>query len=148
MVAAARTARASTARASASAGGSARCAPSLVAPPVAAAALAGLELLAGEEGAALLKRLNTHCLEMEQAGFGPVQSAIVPVAMGEAARALSAAEQLLRAGFFVPAIRYPTVPRGRARLRVTLSACHESSRVLALCRELKGLGPLPGDLGD
>ena len=117
-------------------------------PPVAAAALAGLELLAGEEGAALLKRLETHCLEMEQAGFGPVQSAIVPVAMGEAARALSAAEQLLRAGFFVPAIRYPTVPRGRARLRVTLSACHESSRVLALCRELKGLGPLPGDLGD
>jgi 8-amino-7-oxononanoate synthase len=114
-------------------------------PPVAAAALAGLELLGGDEGSRLLRRLHENCLEMERAGFGPVQSAIVPVAMGEACHALWAADQLLRAGFFVPAIRYPTVPRGSARLRVTLSACHESSRVQALCTELKGLGPAGAD---
>jgi 8-amino-7-oxononanoate synthase len=113
-------------------------------PPVAAAALAALELVSGAEGERLLVRLQENCHVMEQAGFGPIQSAIVPVPMGEAERALNAAVQLFHAGFFVPAIRYPTVPRGGARLRVTLSASHQRARVAALCEELKKLGVLDG----
>jgi 8-amino-7-oxononanoate synthase len=59
--------------------------------------------------------------------------AIVPVVVGEAARAVRLSAALEEVGFWVPAIRYPTVARGAARLRITLSACHEESA-------LKGLG--------
>lgn len=51
-------------------------------------------------------------------------SAIVPVMAGAEARASAAAEELLRRGFLIPAIRWPSVPRGQARLRVTLSCAH------------------------
>ena len=50
---------------------------------------------------------------------------IVPVILGEAARALAVSKALEEKGFLVTAIRPPTVPAGTARLRVTLSAAHE-----------------------
>ena len=50
--------------------------------------------------------------------------AIVPVLVGEAERAVRLSAALEAAGFWVPAIRYPTVARGAARLRITLSASH------------------------
>jgi 7-keto-8-aminopelargonate synthetase-like enzyme len=40
-------------------------------------------------------------------------------------------------GFFVPAIRYPTVPRDAARLRVTISARHAPKQITALCEQLR-----------
>lgn len=64
------------------------------------------------------------------------ESAIIPVILGSNERALAAAAGLLEKGFLVPAIRYPTVPRGSARLRVTLSAAHEASDVSALAAAL------------
>jgi 8-amino-7-oxononanoate synthase len=66
-------------------------------------------------------------------------SAIVPVVLGEAARAVEASEVLAREGFWVPAIRYPTVARGRARLRVTVNALHEEEVVARLGQRLRGL---------
>jgi len=54
---------------------------------------------------------------------------IVPVIVGEAARALEISRQLEEAGFLVMAIRPPTVPQGTSRLRVTLSAAHEEAQV-------------------
>jgi 7-keto-8-aminopelargonate synthetase-like enzyme len=57
--------------------------------------------------------------------------------VGEAARAVRLSAALEEVGFWVPAIRYPTVARGAARLRITLSACHEESA-------LKGLGEALG----
>jgi len=57
---------------------------------------------------------------------------IVPVVVGEAARALEVSGGLERRGFLVSAIRPPTVPQGTARLRVTLSAAHEEAQVDAL----------------
>jgi len=41
------------------------------------------------------------------------------------------------AGYFVPAIRFPTVPRDAARLRVTLSAKHTPEQIKGLCRALR-----------
>jgi 7-keto-8-aminopelargonate synthetase-like enzyme len=63
----------------------------------------------------------------------------VPVVLGEAARAVEASEVLAREGFWVPAIRYPTVARGRARLRVTVNALHEEEVVARLGQRLRGL---------
>jgi 8-amino-7-oxononanoate synthase len=59
-------------------------------------------------------------------------SAIVPLVVGAAERALSLSAALERAGFLVVAIRPPTVPAGRARLRFTFSAAHTDAQVDAL----------------
>ena len=62
---------------------------------------------------------------------------IQPIVIGESAAALAAAAQLEDAGFYVPAIRPPTVPDGKARLRVTLSALHAESDVERLLTALE-----------
>jgi 8-amino-7-oxononanoate synthase len=69
-------------------------------------------------------------------------SAIVPIVIGAEAKALKAAEQLHGLGLFVPAIRYPTVARGKARLRVTLTATHSAGDVQELLQGLERV--LPG----
>ncbi len=69
-------------------------------------------------------------------------AAIVPVLIGTAERAVSMSGSLEADGFWVPAIRYPTVARGAARLRITLSASHEEGTLRnlgeALARRLTG----------
>ena len=52
------------------------------------------------------------------------QSAIVPVEIGDENKAIAVAAKLLELGFLIPAIRYPTVARGKARLRVAISSVH------------------------
>jgi 8-amino-7-oxononanoate synthase len=61
-----------------------------------------------------------------------ISTTIIPVILGDAARALAVSKALEERGFLVGAIRPPTVPAGTARLRVTLSAAHEESQVDAL----------------
>lgn len=63
------------------------------------------------------------------------QSPIMPIILGDSQRALAVAEQLLAAGFYVQAIRPPTVPEGTARLRITLCANHTRQQLeqLANC---------------
>jgi 8-amino-7-oxononanoate synthase len=63
---------------------------------------------------------------------GASESPIVPVILGDAARAVAASRELEARGFLVSAIRPPSVPEGSARLRVTLSATHEEQQVDAL----------------
>jgi len=61
-----------------------------------------------------------------------IPSAIVPVIIGEETAAVMAAQRLREQGFFIPAIRYPTVARGQARLRITLTADHTAEEVTQL----------------
>ncbi|MCI4567927.1 8-amino-7-oxononanoate synthase [Lysobacter sp. CFH 32150] len=70
----------------------------------------------------------------QQRGFEllPSDTPIQPLICGEDARALSLAAALEAQGFWVAAIRPPTVPEGRARLRITLSALHTPAEVDAL----------------
>ena len=56
-------------------------------------------------------------------------TAIQPLIVGGSAQALAASAALESQGLWVPAIRPPTVPAGRARLRITLSASHSTADV-------------------
>jgi 8-amino-7-oxononanoate synthase len=74
-------------------------------------------------------------------GLPEAQSPIVPLVLGDAARALAASEELQREGFLVTAIRPPTVPEGTARLRFTFTACHPEAEVDRLAGLARGLIP-------
>jgi 8-amino-7-oxononanoate synthase len=66
-------------------------------------------------------------------------SAILPLLLGDESLALAMAAELCQRGLFVPAIRYPTVARGQARLRITLSAAHSADDVATLAAALAGI---------
>lgn len=94
-------------------------------PALAHAARASLALIRSAEGDALRRELRARIDALVPGHPSPV----VPRILGESAAALAAAERLDRLGFLVPAIRYPTVPRGTARLRISLSAAHPAAAV-------------------
>lgn len=73
---------------------------------------------------------------------GASASQIIPVLVGPETRALALAAELERLGFLVPAIRPPTVPQGSSRLRISLSAAHQSSDIDALIAALGELAPV------
>jgi 8-amino-7-oxononanoate synthase len=103
-------------------------------PPAACgAALAALELVEAEPGrrarlAALSARMKAG---LERLGFPlpDVVAPIFPVVLGDERTALDASARLRERGFFVRAIRPPTVPPGTSRLRVTLTAGHDEGQV-------------------
>ena len=101
----------------------------------AAAAKAGIQLVQSGEGKSLNEKLWSRVAEFKPA----IPSAIIPIIIGDEAKAVTAATQLREQGIFVPAIRYPTVARGAARLRVTLTAAHTESDVAELARAMKTL---------
>ncbi|MBV9463019.1 MAG: 8-amino-7-oxononanoate synthase [Verrucomicrobiae bacterium] len=88
------------------------------------------------------RRLWENIRALEEAADLKCESAIVPVVVGDEAATLEAAASLREAGYWVPAIRYPTVARGKARLRVSLSAAHSAQAVAALAGELKRIREL------
>jgi 8-amino-7-oxononanoate synthase len=69
----------------------------------------------------------------------PSATAIQPIIVGDNAEAVRVANALLERGLWVPAIRPPTVPKGTARLRVSLSAAHTEAHIRALVDALKAL---------
>ena len=66
----------------------------------------------------------------------PSHTAIQPFFCGSNEMALRLSAQLKERGYYVPAIRPPTVPQGKARLRITLSAAHQPQHILQLCEAL------------
>jgi 8-amino-7-oxononanoate synthase len=108
-------------------------------PADAAAALAALEIVRSREGEALRARLVANLARLRPGHPSP----IVPIVLGDEARAVAASEALLERGLLVPAIRPPTVPAGTSRLRVALSAAHTPEQVDALARALEALGCSP-----
>ena len=67
-------------------------------------------------------------------------SAIIPILIGDEAKAVAAAAALRERGIFIPAIRYPTVARGQARLRLTITATHTPADLAELQAALRSLG--------
>ena len=101
------------------------------APPAALAhaALASLQVIRSKEGAALRNQLRENITALTGSDS---QIPIIPHILGSNEAALNAARSLNEAGFLVPAIRYPTVPRHTARLRISLSAAHPPEAIASL----------------
>lgn len=96
--------------------------------PDTAACLAALDIL--EESTELVDRLWENAryfkAEMQNAGFNTGNSVtpITPVMLGEASLAQQFSRELFDLGVFAMSIGYPTVPQGKARIRVMISAAH------------------------
>jgi 8-amino-7-oxononanoate synthase len=116
-------------------------------PPAAAAgASAALDIARSAEGEALRRQLWRNIEQVRQhlqLPSGQYPSPIVPLIVGEEQAALEIANRLQGDGFFVPAVRFPSVSKGSARLRLTLSARHPTSQVTALMSALDRVFDLP-----
>ena len=131
-------------------------------PAIAAAALAAVDFLSSPEGEerrlSLWKRIRLmrELLPRLDVGRSPLSvgrlnnsnqcstlneigSAIFPLIVGDEKAALDLAAGLQSKGFLVPAIRYPTVAKGAARLRITVTAAHEAFQIRALCETIERL---------
>ena len=113
-------------------------------PPAIAHTLSkSLDIIEGNEGSNRRTQLNKLIRiwqdEMHFAQWEKVSSctAIQPVILGSNANALLAAKLLDEAGYWIPAIRPPTVPIGSARLRITFSANHSEADLRQLIATLK-----------
>jgi len=107
-------------------------------PAAAAAAAAGVSLAQsdlGEQRRLMVWQLVTALATRLNLAESP-RSAIIPLQIGDESRAVATAAALRERGIFIPAIRYPTVARGRARLRLTLTANHVSSDLEQLAAAL------------
>jgi 8-amino-7-oxononanoate synthase len=106
-------------------------------PAAAAAATAGICFIQSSAGAERLASLQQRVAEFHS-GFArraettPRHSAIIPVIIGDETKAVEAATHLRNQGIFIPAVRYPTVARGTARLRLTFSAAHTAMDIQQL----------------
>lgn len=109
-------------------------------PSAAGAALESLKVLREEpfrreslwKNCRLLKKL------LVQAGFSLAgsETPIIPLTFGTESAALRMSERLLERGYFVPAIRPPSVPQGTSRLRITVCATHSTDDIEGLARAL------------
>ncbi len=114
-------------------------------PAVAHALLASLDIISGDEGRQrrarlqqLISRLRER-LALKRWTLLPSETPIQPVVIGDNAQTMAAGAALLARGFWVGAIRPPTVPQGTSRLRITLSAAHTLAQVDALADALLGI---------
>lgn len=97
-------------------------------PTVAASALAAVRYLEAhpERIARLHDNARYFRAGVESLGLSPLpgETPIVPIILGETAKAIRASEMLLDAGVFVTGFGYPVVPQGHARVRCQISASH------------------------
>jgi glycine C-acetyltransferase/8-amino-7-oxononanoate synthase len=110
-------------------------------PAVAAACRASLRIVQSTEGDALRADLQENLrLFTSEMKLSDSPSAIIPLILGSEEHAMQETTRLQKTGFFIPAIRYPTVPRNTARLRITLSSAHNPEQISGLAAALKGSG--------
>jgi len=109
-------------------------------PAAAAAASAGIHLVqssVGEERRRLLWQRVQEIRSTLDPRLSTSGSAIFPIIIGDEARAVALAADLRERGLFIPAIRYPTVARGQARLRLTVTAAHTADDIAQLTSALQ-----------
>jgi len=122
-------------------------------PAVTAACIAAFSLLDSPDGEKLVKKLwkntKTFKRELKKRGFQfkASETPIVPIHVGDAAKAFEFSDKLFEAGVFAPAVGYPTVAEGKARLRAIVSAGHKKEQLVKaadiLAEVAKPLGIIP-----
>jgi len=122
-------------------------------PAVTAACIAAFSLLDSPAGEKLVKKLwkntKTFKRELKKRGFQfkASETPIVPIHVGDAAKAFEFSNKLFEAGVFAPAVGYPTVAEGKARLRAIVSAGHKNEQLVKaadiLAEVAKPLGIIP-----
>ncbi len=122
-------------------------------PATAAASMAAFTVLDSPEGEKLVKKLwkntKTFKRELKKRGFQfkVSETPIVPIHVGDAAQAFEFSQKLFEAGVFAPAVGYPTVAEGKARLRAIVSAGHKKEQLVRaadIMAEIgKSLGIIP-----
>jgi 8-amino-7-oxononanoate synthase len=104
-------------------------------PAAAAAATAGIKLIQSAEGRDRCETFWKRVSEVK-AIFDNARpkrpSPVLPIVLGAAKKTTETAAALRERGIFVPAIRYPTVARGQARLRLTVTANHDAPAIQTL----------------
>ncbi len=104
-------------------------------PSVTATCQAAFALLDSPEGEKLIKKLwgNTKFFKrhLKKLGFhiGASETPITPIFVGEASKAFTFSQQLFEAGVYAPAVGFPTVPEGKARLRAIVTATHKRAQL-------------------
>ena len=115
-------------------------------PATAAACQAAFALLDSAEGEKLVKKLwaNTKFFkkELKKRGFQfqASETPIIPIHVGDAAKAFEFSRRLFDADVFAPAVGYPTVAEGKARLRAIVSASHKREHLLKAADTLVEVG--------
>ena len=113
------------------------------APAAAAAAMAAIQIAQSAKGEKRRQQLWSRVADFKAQIGNPkleIAGAIVPLILGDETKTVEAAARLGAQNIFVPAIRYPTVARGAARLRITLTSAHSASDVATLADALKQVG--------
>jgi 8-amino-7-oxononanoate synthase len=117
-------------------------------PAVAAAATAALAIVQREPArrARLWHHRHRCAAELTRMGYDLMgsETPILPLRVGDPARALAISDALIQRGCLVPAIRRPTVPKGTDRLRLSLMATHTDEDIDALLDALHDVGRLHG----
>ena len=102
-------------------------------PSIVAASLEALKILTASNELPERLRKNTAFFRKKAAELGlqilPGEHPIVPVMVGDAAKAARMAEYLLQKGIYVIAFSYPVVPMGKARIRTQVSAAHTTDQL-------------------
>jgi len=113
-----------------------------VSPAICAAALKSLELVKKSEGnrVALLKNAEYLKNKLNALGFktGNSRSQIIPIITGSIENTGKVSKILFENGIYAPAIRFPTVPEGSARIRISLTAGHMLSDIEYLLQNICG----------
>jgi 8-amino-7-oxononanoate synthase len=119
-------------------------------PASAAAAAAGVRFIQSGAGEDRRRTLWQRIAQLEASlsiAPGTKLGAVVPLIVGNENKAMRTAEELREQGIFIPAIRYPTVARGSARLRVSLTASHSAGELERLVAALRSLELIPAASG-
>jgi glycine C-acetyltransferase len=117
-------------------------------PTVAASALASVRYV--EQHPERVTRLHENARwfrgALQEAGFKPLpgETPIIPVILGETARAIKMSEMLLDEGVFVTGFGYPVVPQGHARVRCQVSAAHTKEHLERALAAFKKVGKTLG----
>src|SRR6202453_1567326 len=115
-------------------------------PASAASCAAGFTLLDSPEGDGLGQQFGAtrkfFKRELKKRGFQfkTSETPIVPIHVGEGAKAYEFSKKLFEAGVFAPAVAYPTVAEGKARLRAIISAAHKRDELLKAADILAEVG--------